>query len=276
MSDITSANNGLAASVSDIRCSGLYKWYGDRLVLNNVSLHVNEHEFVCVVGPSGCGKTTLLRMTAGLSAVDHGSIKMAGEPIAGPSPKAAVVFQGFGLFPWKTVYENIALPLRVGRVSAGEIRDRVAAIISLVGLDGSAKRYPGQLSGGMRQRVGLARALVVRPSVILLDEPFASVDAQTREMLQEELIMLWESYKQTSLFITHSIDEALTLADRVIVFSSSPGEIVDEIMVPIPRPRSPANVRRHECYASLRERIRSELRQNVASQLAPRGGTGYE
>lgn len=244
-----------------ISCTDVHKWFGSELILADFNLTVKEHEFVCIVGPSGCGKTTLLRMMAGLAEVDHGEITVGGDPVTGPAPQVAVVFQHFGLFPWKTVYKNVALPLQARGLPREEVRRRVEETIAMVGLQGVNDRYPAQLSGGMKQRVGLARTLAARPAVILLDEPFAAVDAQTREILQEELLGLWSRHQQTAVFVTHSIDEAITLADRVLVMGSRPGIVIDEIEIPIPRPRTVSSVRRDESYTSLRERIWEKLRQ---------------
>ena len=248
------------AGAGEIRCSGLYKWYGENPVITNLHLDVAENQFVCVVGPSGCGKTTLLRMMAGLASADAGRITIGGVPVDGPLPSVAVVFQHYGLFPWKTVFHNVALPMRAAGVAKAEAAKRAEDALALVGLQGIGSQYPAQLSGGMKQRVGLARALAQQPEVVLLDEPFAAVDAQTREILQEELLALWSRYRQTAIFITHSIDEAITLADRVIVMGAKPGRILDDIEVPIGRPRSVASVRRHESYAPLREQIWEQLR----------------
>lgn len=244
----------------EIRCESVYKWFGENPVIADLNLTIADKEFVCVVGPSGCGKTTLLRMMAGLAETDGGKIIIGDKVVTSPLPNVAVVFQSFGLFPWKTVYRNIALPLLGKGLHKTEIKKRVTEAIALVGLEGVDDRYPAQLSGGMKQRVGLARTLAMQPEVILLDEPFAAVDAQTREILQEELLTLWSRYKQTALFITHSIDEAITLADRVIVMGMKPGRIIEEIIVPIPRPRTIASVRRHESYEPLREKIWDCLR----------------
>ena len=244
----------------DIACSGLYKWYGASPVIANLSLYGEQNQFVCVVGPSGCGKTTLLRMMAGLASIDSGTITISGEQVNGPLPSVAVVFQHYGLFPWKTVFNNVALPLRASGMARSEAARRANDALTLVGLKDIGNQYPAQLSGGMKQRVGLARALAIQPEVVLLDEPFAAVDAQTREILQEELLGLWSRYQQTAIFITHSIDEAITLADRVIVMGTKPGRIIDDIEVPIGRPRSVASVRRNESYAPLRERICERLR----------------
>lgn len=243
-----------------IRCEHVYKWFGDLSAVEDLNLVVQDHEFVCVVGPSGCGKTTLLRMIAGLVEYDSGTIKVGEAVVTAPLPTVAVVFQHFGLFPWKTVEANIALALRATGIPKGEVARRVSEVITLVGLDGAAHRYPGQLSGGMKQRVGLARALSLQPEFMLLDEPFAAVDAQTREILQGELLDLWSRHRQTALFITHTIDEALTLGDRIIVMGTKPGRIIDDIVVPMDRPRNVTAVRRHPTYAPLRESIWNRLR----------------
>ena len=243
-----------------IRCEHLFKWFGDTAVISDLQLSVWDHEFVCVVGPSGCGKTTLLRMIGGLAEYDSGTIKIGDTVVTEPLPNVAVVFQHFGLFPWKTVAANIALPLRASGLPKVEVERRVAESIALVGLRDIGHRYPAQLSGGMRQRVGLARALAMQPEVILLDEPFAVVDAQTREILQGELLNLWSRHRQTAVFITHSIDEAVTLADRVVVMGANPGRVVAEVTIPIERPRNVTEVRRHPTYVPLREGIWERLR----------------
>ena len=204
MSQVTGSRSG------EIHCRDIYKWFGTSPVIKNLQLDIAHQEFVCVVGPSGCGKTTLLRMIAGLTEIDNGEITIGGQIVNKPLPTVGVVFQQFGLFPWKTVLKNVALPLRAAGVNKDEALQRARDAIELVGLKGSNDRYPAQLSGGMKQRAGLARALAIQPEVILLDEPFAAVDAQTREILQEELLNLWGRHKQTAVFITHSIDEAIT------------------------------------------------------------------
>jgi NitT/TauT family transport system ATP-binding protein len=244
-----------------IEATNLYKWFPGGIVLEDVSLTVRSGEFLCVVGPSGCGKTTMLRLLAGLTEIDHGSVSVGGIPVTGPSPKVAVVFQHFGLFPWKTVQRNVALPLQLARAGKAETERRVSEVLATVGLTGHERKYPAQLSGGMKQRAGLARALAASPDVLLMDEPFAAVDAQTREVLQEDLLRLCDQLQQTIVFITHSIDEAITLGDRVAVMASRPGRIATELTVPIGRPRTIAQVRRHPEYEGLRERIWTELRQ---------------
>jgi NitT/TauT family transport system ATP-binding protein len=244
----------------EIRCRDIFKWFDTSLIIEGLNLDIAHNEFVCVVGPSGCGKTTLLRMIAGLTDIDNGTIEIGGARVTKPLPTVGVVFQHFGLFPWKSVLRNVALPLRAAGMSKSEAFERAREAIELVGLKDSDTKYPSQLSGGMKQRAGLARALAIRPEVILLDEPFAAVDAQTREILQEELLHLWGRHKQTAVFITHSIDEAITLADRVVVMGAHPGRVVKDIRIPIERPRTVASVRRDPLYPPLREEIWDLLR----------------
>ncbi|HUZ36257.1 MAG TPA: ABC transporter ATP-binding protein [Streptosporangiaceae bacterium] len=246
-----------------IECENVYKWFPGGIVLEDVSLTVEAGQFVCIVGPSGCGKTTLLRMMGGLAEADHGRVTIGGTAVTGPDPRVAVVFQHFGLFPWKSVYRNVALPLQLARVGRAELDRRAGEAIAAVGLAGHERKYPAQLSGGMKQRAGLARALATAPDVLLMDEPFAAVDAQVREVLQEDLLALRDRLRQTIVFITHSIDEAITLGDRILVMATRPGRIVRDIRVPIDQPRTIAQVRRHPAYAGLREEIWDRLRQSA-------------
>jgi len=231
--------------------------------LGACSLSVFTNEFLCVIGPSGCGKTTLLRIIDGLLRPDSGRVLIDGVEMTRPRPDVTMVFQHFGLFPWKTVYENVAYGLRTQGQPDREIRLRVANAIELVGLVGFEQSYPYQLSGGMQQRVGLARALAVNPTVLLMDEPFGSLDAQTRELMQEELLRLWRLQPKTLVFVTHSIDEAIILGDRVVLMTSRPGKITDVLDVNIPRPRDPDAVRSSPRYLSLRHHIWQELKQAV-------------
>ena len=249
-----------------IECASVYKWFPGGIVLEDVSLSIEPGQFVCIVGPSGCGKTTLLRMMAGLTEADHGSVAIGGAAVTGPDPRVAVVFQHFGLFPWKNVYRNVALPLQLGRSERGELDRRVREAIATVGLTGHERKYPAQLSGGMKQRAGLARALAAAPDVLLMDEPFAAVDAQVREVLQEDLLALRDRLRQTVVFITHSIDEAITLGDRIIVMASRPGRIIRDLPVPISQPRTISQVRHDPAYAGLRHEIWDLLRQHAASR----------
>lgn len=256
-----------------IEAEHIYKWFPGGIVLEDVSLTVRSGEFLCIVGPSGCGKTTLLRMMAGLTEIDHGALSVGGIPVTGPSPKVAVVFQHFGLFPWKSVYRNVALPLQLAGTRRTETEQRVREVLATVGLTGHERKYPAQLSGGMKQRAGLARALAASPDVLLMDEPFAAVDAQVREVLQEDLLRLRDQLQQTTVFITHSIDEAITLGDRIVVMAARPGRIAREFSVQIDRPRTIAQVRRHPEYEGLREQIWAELRQ-VPPERATAGAAG--
>ena len=233
--------------------------------LQDCGVEIRPNEVLCVIGPSGCGKTTLLRIIDGLTRPDSGRVLFDGKEIAGPRRDVAMVFQHFGLFPWKTAYENVAYGLRVHGRSDQQIRETVPKYIELVGLRGFERHYPYQLSGGMQQRVGLARAFAVNPSTLLMDEPFGSLDAQTREVMQEELLRLWRIQRKTLVFVTHSIDEAIILGDRVALMTHRPGRIKDVVDVAIPRPRDPESVRGSPRYASLRRSIWNELRPEVAA-----------
>jgi NitT/TauT family transport system ATP-binding protein len=205
--------------------------------LDDVSFAVAPGEFVAVVGPSGCGKTTLVRLAGGLESPTSGRMLVDGEVVTGPGPDRAMVFQEYHLFPWLTVRENVGFGLVEQGVSETRRRDRVRELLELIGLADRADAYPAALSGGMKQRVGLARALAVDPGTLLMDEPFGSVDAQTRRRLQRELLDIWREMDTTVLFVTHDIDEAVTLADRVLVLTGTPGGIRDSVRIDLPRPR---------------------------------------
>jgi NitT/TauT family transport system ATP-binding protein len=211
------------------------------LVLNNVSFSVGKDEFLCLVGPSGCGKSTLLRIIAGLEKPDQGRILFNGQSIEAPSPKIAMVFQLFGLLPWKTALENIEVPLEVVGI-AKQIRIQIAQeYLRMVGLESFENTYPHDLSGGMKQRVGIARALALKPEVLLMDEPFSSLDELTAKTLRELVLSIWrEPVLPTNSFImvSHNVEEAVFMADRIIVMSPRPGKVIGEIRVDIPRPRS--------------------------------------
>ncbi len=216
---------------------------GETVALERTSLTIAPGEFICIVGPSGCGKTTLLHCLDGLHAPTSGSILIDGREITAPGRDRAMVFQSASLMPWRTVVRNVTYGLELQGVPLRVAIPRAQAMIELVGLAGFEDRHPGELSGGMQQRVNLARALVIDPEVILLDEPFAALDAQTRELMQTELLRVWDATKKTAVFITHQISEAVYLADRVVVMSARPGRVKAIVPVPIPRPR-PASARR--------------------------------
>src|SRR5882724_1529895 len=206
--------------------------------LRGIDFTCDAGEFVCLLGRSGCGKSTLLQMIAGLETPTSGQIAVAGRALDGPSPDAAIVFQDHGLFPWMTVQKNVEFNMKARGTPAAERRERARQFIDMTSLTGFEERYPHELSGGMRQRVGIARALTTGPKALLMDEPFGALDAQTRAKLQDELLRIWEQQRTTVLFVTHSIDEAVLLADRILVFSPRPGRIAADIKVDLPRPRA--------------------------------------
>jgi NitT/TauT family transport system ATP-binding protein len=208
------------------------------LALKDLNLTVKDNEFLTILGPSGCGKTTLLRLIAGLLRWDEGDIKIDGKPVRGPGPERAMVFQNFALLPWMSVLDNIAFGLEISGMPKSKRLERSQELVHTVGLSGFEKRYPTELSGGMQQRVGLARALAVKPQVLLMDEPFGALDEQTRRLLQEELLAIWEKERTTVVFITHSMEEAVLLGDRVVLMSARPGRIEEIVDVPLKRPRS--------------------------------------
>ena len=241
-----------------IRVRGLGKHYGALEVFRNIDFDVGEREIVAIVGPSGCGKTTLLRCVDGLLPHDTGEIWVGQQRVTEPIAGVAMVFQHFGLFPWKTVFENVAYGLRMAGAPKGEIERKVPEFIKLVGLGGFENAFPYQMSGGMQQRCGLARALAVEPNVLLMDEPFAAVDAQTREILQFELLRIWDQRPTAMIFVTHSIEEAVLLGHRVIVLKGRPSSIHETITIDLPTPRTRETLREPR-FAELRERVWSTL-----------------
>src|SRR5580693_1526931 len=246
---------------------------GAVVAFRQVTLDVRNQEVLCIVGPSGCGKTTFLRCIAGLIDLSGGSLSVNGAPVTGPPDGVAMVFQHFGLLPWKTVYDNAAFGLAMAGAPPAKIKETVEHYLELVGLTGFERHYPYQLSGGMQQRVGLVRALAMNPSVLLMDEPFAALDAQTREILQEELLELMErpEERKTMVFITHSIDEAIVLGDRIAVMSARPGRIKEVLDLPFGWPRDADAVRIDPRFAELRLHIWRQL--NTArprTAVAPR------
>ncbi|MBJ3784517.1 ABC transporter ATP-binding protein [Devosia sediminis] len=253
-----------------IRFAGVSKAFRQRdgssiQAVQAIDLDVPARQFVAVVGPSGCGKSTLLRLADGLITPDMGTVTIDGAaPV--PGPRIGFVFQNFRLLPWRSVLDNVGFALEGSGYSPPDRRDRAMAQLRKVGLEAWADQYPAQLSGGMKQRVALARALVGDPDILLMDEPFASLDAQTRELMQEDLLRLHAERQPTVLFVTHSVDEALLLADRIIVMGR--GAVLDDIEVDLPRPRSIEGLQGLPAYATLRARLWSQIRHLVLSDPA--------
>ena len=241
-----------------IAVSAAGKRFGALEVFRDVGFEVREREVLAIIGPSGCGKTTLLRCMNGLIPLSQGEVRIEGDLVAGPREGVAMVFQHFGLFPWKTVYQNVAYGLRLAGASRAEIAGKVPHFIRLVGLQGFESYYPYQISGGMQQRCGLARALSVGPRVLLMDEPFGAVDAQTREILQLELLRIWEQSQTTMVFVTHAIDEAVLMGDRVLVLKGRPSGVHEVVDVDLPRPRSRETLLLPR-FAELREHVWTTL-----------------
>ena len=230
--------------------------------LSGVDLEIRDEEFVCLVGPSGCGKTTLLRIIAGLETATTGKVTVDGRPVTGPDPKRGMVFQEYSLFPWRRVIDNVAFGLEMKGVAKEERRKTADRYIEMVGLSQFRDAYPYELSGGMRQRVAIARALANDPDVLLMDEPFGALDAQTRNRMQRELLSLWDETKQTIVFVTHSVDEAVYLSDRIIVLSLRPGTVREVIEIPWSRPRD----RTSADFAEVRRRVLDMINETGNAQ----------
>lgn len=230
-------------------------------ILNRISLTVGEKEFVSLVGPSGCGKSTLLRILAGLLKPDSGQVLVGQRPVEGPDSSRCMVFQDYVLFPWMTVWNNIALGLKVKKYSREEIKRKVSWAIGLVRLQGFEKAYPHQLSGGMKQRVAIARALVMNPGILLMDEPFGALDSFTRMKLQDELVDLYKRKDFTVVFVTHDCDEAVYLSDKVVVFSGSPATVKDTIEINLARPRDRTSAE----FLAYRNRVLQMVQENGQS-----------
>lgn len=233
-------------------------------VLDDFNLNVGAQEFVSLIGPSGCGKTTALRIVAGLLNPTSGEVRVDGQRSMGPTRDKAIVFQHFNLFPWRTAIDNVAYGLEMQGVSKAERLKTAMEYLDLVGLAQSAKQYPHELSGGMRQRIGIARALAIHPKLLLADEPFGALDALTREYLQGQLARICQERQLTTLFVTHSIDEAIYLSDRVVVMGVRPGRIIAEFEITMPKPRGEYNFRADPQYATVREEIWRLLEQQIA------------
>jgi len=242
-----------------IECRNVSHWFATDngaavQVLDNVSLTIHEHSFVSLLGPSGCGKTTLLRVMHGLILPMQGSVTIGSERVTGPGANRAMVFQEHNLLPWKTAFENLTFGCKLVGIPAHESRQRASDAIALMGLRGFEHHLPSQLSGGMKQRVGIARALSIHPQTLLMDEPFGALDAQTREVMQSELLRLWETDRKTVAFVTHSIDEAILLSDQIVVMATRPGRIKTVIDVDLPRPRN-EEMRADPRWTTLRKQL---------------------
>jgi len=244
-----------------IRIRDLYKRFGGLIAVDGVSVDIAHGEFFMIVGPSGCGKTTLLRILAGLDSVTSGTIEI--ETPNSQRPVNSMIFQGDSIFPWMTVWDNAAYGLRMRRAPTATIKEVVGHYLARTGLTRFAKYYPHQLSGGMRQRVSIARAFANDPEILLMDEPFSALDAQNKLLLQEELLRIWEEHKKTVVFITHSVDEAVFLGDRIMVMTAQPGKVKTFVEVPLARPRNIMELQKTPQYGELIAHIWSSLREEV-------------
>lgn len=241
-------------------------------VLGPVTLQVPSGTFVTIVGPSGCGKSTLLKMLAGFEKLSAGTLSIGGKPVGAPTPTVGMVFQEYALLPWKTAQENIELGLKYRGVPPRERKPIVAQYVELVGLKGFEVHYPHELSGGMRQRCALARTLASDPAVLLMDEPFGALDAQTREVLQEQLLRIWgeaqlQTSRKTVLFVTHSIDEAILLSDRIVIMTARPGRILNVFENPLERPR-PSDIKAHGEFARIRQKLWDQIREETLRAIS--------
>jgi NitT/TauT family transport system ATP-binding protein len=240
----------MSLTISDLTKEYVIAGHEPITALSHINLSVEDKEFLSVLGPSGCGKTTLLRIMAGLESATSGSIAIDGELITGPNPKVAMIFQEYSLYPWRTVLDNVTFGLELQGGEREEARERARKYLLMVGLEEFIDRYPYELSGGMRQRVAVARALAIEPQILLMDEPFGALDAQTRNNLQKELLEIWKKTQKTIVFVTHSVDEAVYLSDRIVVLTPRPGRVCEIIPIDYQRPRDrtsieAAQVRRH-------------------------------
>jgi NitT/TauT family transport system ATP-binding protein len=258
LSDSPSGSSDSTAKIAVRNVSSAYESGGETVqALLDISFSVDDGEFCCVVGPSGCGKTTLLRTIAGLETPDSGSVLVDGEPVTGPGLDRGMVFQEYALFPWRTVRGNIRFGLDRPACGCSDCENRVRELIDLVGLDGFADSYPKALSGGMKQRVGIARALAVDPEILLMDEPFGSVDARTRDRLHTELLDIWATTDQSVVFVTHDIDEAVTLADKIVIMGTEPRTVQSTLTVDLPRPRDRTATGFVDYVAHIRDKLGS-------------------
>ncbi len=258
-------------STAQIRISEVNKVFNsDRkevVALRNINLEIPDGEFVCLLGPSGCGKSTLLNAVAGFSLPSSGTITTDDRLVTGPGPDRGMVFQEYALFPWMTVEQNIAFGLEIKGIAAAEIRRRVSALLEKLGLADFRSRFPKDLSGGMRQRVAIARVLALDSPIMLMDEPFGALDALTRRTLQDELLRIWAELKKTIIFVTHSIEEAIYMADRIVVMTYRPGTVKRDMRVMLPRPRDPAAVEFNTLKRELGQLVMEEQQRHHNDEL---------
>ncbi|OGR87535.1 MAG: nitrate/sulfonate/bicarbonate ABC transporter ATP-binding protein [Elusimicrobia bacterium RIFCSPLOWO2_01_FULL_60_11] len=256
---------------SELVLSGVQKAFptrhGELNALKDISFDVREGEFVCLVGPSGCGKSTLLNLIAGLEKQDSGSILLDGKPVNGPGPDRVVVFQEGALFPWMTVEQNIDFGLKVKKIAAAERRALTERYLKMIHLENFAHSYIHELSGGMRQRVAIARGLALEPRILLMDEPFNALDTQTRDLLVEELRAIWSKIGNTVLFVTHNVREAVYLADRVVLLSFRPGRVREIFKIDLPRPRDPDHPHLEEVVRGIVQQLHEEVEKSVAEEF---------
>ncbi|MEO5694558.1 MAG: ABC transporter ATP-binding protein [Usitatibacter sp.] len=245
------------------------------VAVDNVSCEIAQGEFLCIIGPSGCGKTTLLHMLAGFTGPSSGEVVSDGKVVTQPGPERIVMFQEYGLFPWMTVAENIEFGLEAKGLPREERRSLVAHYVNLVGLTGFENRYPRHISGGMKQRVSIARALAPDPQAILMDEPFAALDSLTRDVMQEEILSIWGATKKTFVLITHNIDEAIFLGDRVLVMTHRPGRIKEMLKIELPRPRDASIRSSDRQFLQYREHLANSLRKEVRSFVDEESNAGH-
>lgn len=244
---------------------------GEVTALKDLSMDVIDGEFLVIVGASGCGKTTLLNLVAGFDTPTLGRIMLDNQPVSGITPECGMIFQQYALFPWKTVQENVEFGMKMKRMPKKERQERAARFIDIVSLNGFEKSYPHHLSGGMKQRVSIARSLANNPKVMLLDEPFAALDAMTRQVLQEQLVRIYEKHRKTIIFITHSIDEALMLSSRIVVMTARPGRIAQEIVNDLPHPRN-ADIQLSNRYMELKRTIWDSVQAEVMKSMEIEAG----
>lgn len=242
---------------------------GEREVvaLDDIDLDIKPGEFICLLGPSGCGKSTLLNAVAGFSPPTAGSILVDGEPVQKPGPDRGMVFQEYALFPWMTVEKNIAFGLEIKKLPKSQIKEKVSALLAMLNLQDFRDRYPKDLSGGMRQRVAIARVLALDAPIMLMDEPFGALDSLTRRSLQDELLRIWTEFKKTILFVTHSIDESIYLADRIVVMTYRPGKIKKDVSVTLPRPRDPSSAAFNELKKELSLLVMEEQSRHQQDEI---------